>query len=310
MNPFNYTGLQFLVFYGVLMAGGLVLTIVARLALRGGGEVRSGVELSPEEWGYLAGGPRRAVSTALVALLQDGLIRIHGDGRLTRISPDHRVGATDLERAVQDLAASGNYTASLPRKPVVRRLLDRIDERLVHHGLLVPPERRPLMTAVTIMVMGLVAVTGVTKVLVGLSRQKPVGFLLLALVVWAVATLLVLKATPRRTRGGTELLNRMRAHHRRAAPQYASAHPRRSGDWHVSPDLALPVAVAVMGTGALAGTTYAGHRHHLGCPSGSGSDAWSGWGGGDSGGGVSCGGGGASCGGGGGGGGCGGCGGN
>jgi uncharacterized protein (TIGR04222 family) len=125
--------------------------------------------------------------------------------------------------------------------------------------------------------VGLLLLFGLTKAFVGAERHHPVGFLIILLILTAVAGV-VLAMPPTRTRAGKEVLRTYQASHARAS--------------RAPLDHELLLAVALSGTVVLSGTAYA--------PIYAASKAMSS-GGGDGGGG--CGGGG----GGGGGGGCGGC---
>src|SRR6185503_4169307 len=118
---------------------------------------------------------------------------------------------------------------------------------------------------------------------VGLSRGKPVVFLVILMVVLGVIALVLLANRPRRTTSADTVVKASRT-------QYAAAlRAPRNQD--------VAIAVALGGTAVLAGTAYAGWDEIRRPPassdsgtSGSDSTSSSGDGGGDSGGGGGCGG--------------------
>lgn len=172
-------------------------------------------------------------------------------------------------------------------------------------GLVIPKGRQGSIGCVAALpVLAVIVFLGLPRLFLGLGNGKAVGFLLVTLVVGGIFGV-ILAAAGRlwATRRGEALLARSRE-------RYAAL--RSGGAWDGTRDAAL--AVALFGTGALAGssiaylqgwyprqtTTAAG-----GCGSGCGTAGGCGGGGGFGGGGDG-GGGGGGCGGGGGGGGCGG----
>jgi hypothetical protein len=121
----------------------------------------------------------------------------------------------------------------------------------------------------------LVSVLGIAKMVVGASRGKPIGFLVVLTIILGLVALGFLLIRPGRTRAGDQAIADARQRNARAmrAP--------RNGE--------LGLAVALLGTAALSGTAWAGYHQVRAPPSsssdGGGSDSSS-----DGGGGGGCGG--------------------
>lgn len=115
-------------------------------------------------------------------------------------------------------------------------------------------------------------VLGLTKIAVGISRDKPVGFVVLGCVALAVISLLALGRKPRRTRQGDAAVHGAWKRFRESGQQAEWANRRRT-EPEEQPAALMPVAVALLGIGALGGTTHAflhAPVEHLRTGSGSG----------------------------------------
>jgi len=158
------------------------------------------------------------------------------------------------------------------------------------------PERALLARLVPALLMAMVLVLGIAKVIVGISRNRPVIFLVFLCIATMILVAVFGKLPAVRTRSGDRLMASLR---RRNSALQATA---RSAPQNLA-DTDLALAIALFGPAVLASGALRDLRQAL----------WpvnTSWEGGSSCGGASCGGGGGGCSGGGcGGGGCGGCGG-
>jgi uncharacterized protein (TIGR04222 family) len=124
---------------------------------------------------------------------------------------------------------------------------------------------------------------GIAKIAVGISRGKPIGFLFVLTLISAIAALVLLFKRTERTRAGDAAIAQLKESHARASRAPLPGE--------------IPLAVALVGTGVLAGTAYAAY-HEARAPSSSSDTSSSGscssssdsGGGGDGGGGGGCGG--------------------
>jgi uncharacterized protein (TIGR04222 family) len=209
MNPFDVPGPQFL---GLFIAGGFVALLVAvvikHFAARPGRRPRD-EPLQPEQLAYLVGGLEHAIEATVAGLSQRGALVID-DGTLKAVYLEPQLTADGVYRGRTDTELSelesfvlhevrrGNKTISALvarassfehalRDPLLADGLLVADPEMVQRWAMLPPV---LWCAV-----------GTTKIMVGLSRHRPVGFLVvlvIALVMWARS---VAKAPRRTTRG-------------------------------------------------------------------------------------------------------------
>lgn len=280
LNPFNLPGAEFLTLYAV----GLALVIAAGITLpawlRPVG--RDTPMRDVDALAYLAGGVRRFADTVLARLLARGAVTIEGR-TLAVQSPEAADGGA--ERLV--LGLTGPVRAAAVER-IVAGEADRVAKRLVADGLMIDAETaRRLQWCQTAPYLLLLAF-GATKWVVGIGRDRPVGFLTALLLLTAVLAWIRWRIVDRRTRAGEDLLRarQAQADRLRRAPMPAEADQ----------------AVALFGTAVLAGSAYGG-LHRMRQPNG-GDGGGGSAGGGDDGGSGGGGDGGGGCGGGG----CGGCG--
>jgi uncharacterized protein (TIGR04222 family) len=208
MFPWSISGPEFLAVWFLGWVVVVAITLVVRGALKRPRGPTIGVDdLGSDELAYLIGGAPRAILAATAGLLHRGQV-VLADDRLAR-------GATPPPTVVPEGAYRGHAAAPagppaeryvLARLPTsVESLLDdahTLDARYVDglrgKGLLVDrPHGRLAMAAPSLLWIAV----GVSKVGVGIARGRPVGLLVLGLVVAAWAVVLFAR-TPRRTTAG------------------------------------------------------------------------------------------------------------
>jgi uncharacterized protein (TIGR04222 family) len=300
VNPFDLRGPEFLGFYFVVFLLGLIAAFILRWWLRTPGDAPRPelLDLSPYEVAYLKGGPAAAIDAALVRLIHRNILAIDASERRLTIKSKLPTGATHLEQVLYGAAGenSGALAGTVRRK--ASTTAEKLRARLERFGLLVTQERALLARLLPGLVVWLVALIGLIKIFVGMSRNRPVGFLVLLVIVTVMVGIAFLAKKPLRSRRGDRALSRL---------QVGNAALRYSAGRHVSrlADDDLLMALGLFGTGVLAGGPLASLPAALRPPPAK-SGGWSSGSSCGSCGSSSCGGGG--CGGGCGGGGCGGCG--
>lgn len=250
LNPLDWTAEPFLVLYVTLVAAAFIFAIVQDRRLRRGGGPPPARDLDLLELAWLTGGEERAASTVMLALLNSGAARLRspvvfgGLRGAPQLDVDDRSvvlpaafepfrgavrGAVTLEQGIALLA---------PRLEPTRRMLVRL-------GLIPSEETRAQMRRLVVFVFGTVVALGLAKVGVGHSRDKPVGFLILLIVLTLAVgvSFYIAQAHPRRTASGDAALERTRQRHARAA---SSPHGSE-----------LLFAYALTGPAVLAGTHLA-----------------------------------------------------
>jgi len=271
MSPFDLTGGPFLQLYGAL----LVVTIIAGFLiprwLRPEG--RTPRRIDTDDLAWLSGGATRFAETVTARLLATRQLAMDGKARFT---PSHLGNGTPVERSVLALpneASWGQVSRAVGKHGA------KVRDRLVEADLLIDGwnalQLRFFQTLPYLLLLGF----GYTKLLIGESRGRPVGFLTMFLVVTAILALIRFVALDRKTRAGKEALAEARGRAERL--QRAPA----GGE--------TDLAVALFGTAVLVGSDW-GEFHTLRQASsgsdGGGSSSSDGGGGGGGCGGGGCGG--------------------
>lgn len=296
----DWSGSEFLKFYAVCFVAALGSAIWQLSTWGRAQEARAARTAIPDdvyEAAALTGGTERMAQTAVVRLADIGALKLDGvkDKRLSVVAsaavPVHPVEQAVLAQLrtagpMTPLAAVQLATGSSEMAKVLARCPDA--------------DTRPGRPSRAVLVpMTVLAAIGVAKVCIGLSRERPVGFLVLMLVGTAL-TLLALQVARIRTRSWRQRLGDQA----RARGTTERIRPLGAGENHAAPDLAWTAALC--GVGALGGTVLADYAPLLmPPPPRRGSEGWdgtltsttSGGSDGSGGGGSSCGGGGSGCGG-------------
>ena len=250
--PFDLTAEPFLVLFFLVCAG--VFSLAWRLRWRARLPIEEPntplPELDAYETAFLAAGKNRAMLAAVGSLADRGALRL--DEKEHRLRRDVRSGnAHPFEAAVHDAASvdPGSTFAELSAKCSVSSAFAPIEDRLRQLGLL-PTGDQGLHACLWPTLIALLApVMAITRIVLGISRDKPVGILIFAFVV-SLAISLSFAVRPHRTRRGDAVLARLKE-------KYAEMETRSHlGEQSFDP-LVLPLAVGLFGTGVLANTRLA-----------------------------------------------------
>lgn len=283
INPLDWTGGEFLKFYLVAMLCTLVASVLIRRAARDTGAAR-GARPEALELAYLAGGATRCADAGIAQMLAEGQVEWDTAASKLRSTGGARRLGEPYEQIAQCIAADGAPDRAVSRAAL---RLDSVRKALIAKGLWLDEAgawRARWWSALPWLLLG---GFGAAKIGVGISRGKPVAFLVILSIITVVVGLILLLKRPGRTRAGDRALAEARVQHARAirAPR-----AQETG-----------LAVALLGTAALSGTAWASYHQSRVPPSSSssdsgssGSDSGSSDSGGDSGGGGcgGCGGGG------------------
>ncbi|MEZ5443246.1 MAG: TIGR04222 domain-containing membrane protein [Lysobacterales bacterium] len=268
-NPLDWTAGPFLALFGL---GGLLLwitTLILRHLASDTGAARGGQQLTAHEMAFLAGGSERLLDTTVAAALDDGTLQWDDASMVLRPTGQ---GSVSEHRDVLAAVRQGARPKRLARR--LAPLRQRVQLELMRRGLVLDNAQAWKVQLWSALPLALWSGFGVAKIVTGLERDKPVGFLVILTILCAIATLTWLFKRPRFSKAGRVALAQARVQQSRAARAPRSGHGE------------LAVAVALGGTVLLSGTAWAGY-HQYRTPSGDGGGS-----GGDSDGGGGCGGGG------------------
>ncbi len=181
MNPYDLTGPEFLGLYLPVLVAALVLAPLLRCLLRAPGASAGNAtfDLDWLETAYLAGGEKLAVEAAFARLVCDGVLAPRGSVPRVRDKAKLADDAGALERAV--LAGTGDPRANATLSAQTDDALAEVHARLERLGLVVPADRRGLATLAPQLLLVAAVAAGVVKLVIGLVRDRPVGFLVLAI---------------------------------------------------------------------------------------------------------------------------------
>jgi uncharacterized protein (TIGR04222 family) len=179
LNPFDLRGPEFLVFYAFFSLVVLVLLRRAQLAReRRESALWAEAQLSPKDKreleqdpyriAYLCGGRNATIQTAILSLLERGLLETLNDGRLRTTAPDNACKASHpLDKAILGIYADPGAAQSLYKNSIVITEVDGIRARLCEMQLL--PGRRGRFSGFSWALCALWLVAGI-KILVAFSR--------------------------------------------------------------------------------------------------------------------------------------------
>jgi uncharacterized protein (TIGR04222 family) len=295
LDPFELNGAWYLAFLVPTMVAAFVLGIVLRNRLKKP-HPEPGDEAPDPTWeqaAYLVGGAGRVFSAALARLTRDGYVEVDAD----RVVATGR-GVDGL--CPSELAVLGSTPLRKTDKVGLKAARERVEaaagdtaEGLRAAGLLLTPEQARTAAYASAMPPVLVwLVFGLPRLGLGIVNDRPVWYLIVVLVAFGIAAVLLAVIRPTRSRKGDDALAKVRT--RQALLKYANTREAGSD---------LPLAVALFGTAALAGSElaelqswYPKQTENAATGGGCGSGCGPGCGGGGGCGGG-CGGGGSGCGG-------------
>lgn len=249
-SPMDWPGAPFLMLYLALLIVAGLFSGLASALLRPEGREQ---EVADAGWlARLTGGRTRWLDATVAGRLVNGELSMIGRDRFAAATGSHR-GWKKLSR---DLAAPA----------------ERTERELRKAGLLASEDEGRSLSRWAAGPFLALAAFGAAKLVIGLGRDRPVGFLLVLLIVTLIAALIRWNSVDQRTRAGLAAVRRARA-----AKDRLRRAPTR-------PEMEL--GVALYGTGVLAASEYAPfHQRRAGNGDG-------GSGGGDTSGDGGCGGGG------------------
>jgi uncharacterized protein (TIGR04222 family) len=282
LGAYDLNGPQFLFLYVLLLFAALAFSYHQQRRHRPEGSEQVSDDASM--LAYLAGGADRVCDSAIMRLVMKGGIEYRSNGTFVLGSRD--VAADPTEKVIVNTTMPTVKARFLAR---MERQIGQLEQRMTKVGLLTNDQQAKNLRLAQSLPLLLLFGFGFVKLIVGISREKPVGFLILLLLVTAVIGFVRYTRIDRKTSAGIRALEESRAQNLRLnlAP--------------TTPEMGL--AVALFGMPVLLGSPFESLYRRSNGADGGGSSGGSGCGS-DSGGGGGSGNGSSGCGGGG----CGGCG--
>lgn len=240
MNPLELTGPKFLLFYIVTLVIAIIIAAVLRRLLGRSTEdfnVRR-VTVDPYEAAFLRGGPLQAIDTAIAMLVKSKVLKVSKTDRKLSVIGRLHAGAHRMEQLVLNAVASkGNAKISDIRSKVFRSA-EPIADRLKASGLVVSDAQWSVARRASALVIALVLLLGIFKIGIGISRDRPVGFLVVLCILTAIIALGFFNSRPVATNLGKRTLKQLKEENA-ALEATARAQPQRLGQGDVALALGL-----------------------------------------------------------------------
>ncbi|MFY0582557.1 TIGR04222 domain-containing membrane protein [Cystobacter fuscus] len=211
MNPLDWNGQQFLAMYGPFLLFVLVGALIWKRLLNrpAGAPTVAELDMNPYLMATLES-DEAAVNAAVVALVHDGTLSFEG-GQLS-VAKALPTRALELERVVHDAVAAGR-TSLEGLRVAARTELSRIEQSLRARGFMRTAEQDSHYRLHPRLLFLAALALGVMKVMVGLSRGRPVSHLVLLILLGGAVGLLLLSGRARLTPRGKEALRLLRGRH-------------------------------------------------------------------------------------------------
>ncbi len=254
MNPFNFNAHDFLIFYSMTIAMGVVAAIVLRIVLRDRETLDSVAlekttkQLSVEEIAFLSHGPKGPVDAAIAQLSHDGSLKANVTNRRLSSLFETSIKAPLLHQTILSATCSGDGKAILEIRKACASAVLKTATELKDRGLVESFSSFMLPRFSSVLVMFAVLVLGLCRIWIGLERNKPVGYLvLLTILVFIIGCILFYR--PRLTAKGTQILEHLRQRHMKSD----SLRAKKGSDDHVTAFQDIGMSVALFGVAAMGG---------------------------------------------------------
>lgn len=205
INIYNWDAASFLRFYGLGLFAMLIISVVLRIYLWICSPAAVATPaLEPYEEAYLSGGQARVVDVAIVAMLQRGALKAETDGLRVKANA---VGNDALERELlMQLRKQSVPSKMTALKSVSNSLFQSAEKSLIRKGLLMDAAQRWRLALLSGLPLLLWLALGLSRIVVGIQREKPVMFLVLLCLLTLAALALSSVRSPKRTRAGNTFL--------------------------------------------------------------------------------------------------------
>ena len=242
-NPLDLPGPEFLPLIALLLATAIIGAGVLRRLLRAPDDGSPYPELDAYEVAVLAGDEKLAMQTAICEMTVAGQLALdNASGRL-RVVEHERPGVVHpLAQAIYDGLANREVAGIGDAYNAGQLEAARIGVKLESLKLLETPQTSMAARWIPGLLCGGVALFGATKIAVGLSRDKPVAFLVVLTIAAIVATAIFLRPMKRSLRGNNLLRKLQREH----------PHHNQSNDLFTRPPGDVAMGIALFGLAALA----------------------------------------------------------
>lgn len=210
MNPLEWPGPAFLPFFIFLCLSAVGIALAARHFLCGpvSGPPATDWQLQPNELAYLNGGPQLAILIAVARLTAAKRIEVNQKSGRLRLIDSTPMNDPLLDRIVlRAVDTTGGITPARLYQ-VTKPALYEIEVNLRRQGLWVSGLDTLKVQLIPFAIALLPLVVGITKINIGIMRDRPVGYLIALCLITAIFNLGFL-VKPRRSRYGDQVLKEL-----------------------------------------------------------------------------------------------------
>lgn len=211
-NPFNLPGPDFLIFYSIfcIAVAGVAFWYRRKLMSEMRPPAADGAQLHPCELAYLAGRERLAVASAIASLEHKSLIELQAAGTAIPKRRDPLDDLHPLERTVFT-AICASPTVKVDK--IIKNadlIFDMIRQRLADAGAIYPLRQSARVMLLPTLLSFIAPVIGVIKIIVGISRDRPIAILAGLTFTAAITFAFMFGRRPFQTPAGKQLLGKLR----------------------------------------------------------------------------------------------------
>lgn len=240
MNPLELTGPKFLLFYVIVLVIAIIIaTLLRRWLIRSNEDFSvKRISVDPYEAAFLRGGPQQAIDTAIAMLVKSNFLKVSKTDRKLSIIRKLQPGAHRLEQLVLNTVASKGTIKIADIRSKVLRSAGPVADRLKTLGLVVSDQQWSAARKASAFALTLVLLLGVIKIGIGISRDRPVGFLVVLCILTALIAFGFFNTRPVATKLGKRALKQLKEENA-ALEATAKTQPQRLGHGDVALALGL-----------------------------------------------------------------------
>ncbi|OJF12106.1 TIGR04222 domain-containing membrane protein [Couchioplanes caeruleus] len=221
-DTWGIPGPTFLLLYVAAMVAVAIIAVVHRRILFAGPRDAIVSTLGPQQIAYLNGGDKLAVYASLAGLRAAGAIRSSAGRNLAQSGP-MPAGVTPLDTAVYNAAGRRIRAREVFTDAWVRSALGQLRDGLEQSGLAVSAAKA--RAARSWMFAGLALILlGAARLYAGFAGDKPIGFLVVALIPAVILTIALGRVTRRRTYGASKAMGELRRRHDHLSPRQSPSY--------------------------------------------------------------------------------------
>ncbi len=251
-SPYELDGKSFLIFYATLAVAAASLSLVLQYLLKSNGLEQwenfwKGSSLDTNAVAYLSGGESQLLKSACCELMAAGKAKSFGH-QLQLIS--HAATTSELSQVASAIYGKLKSEPSINHKTIKLTAalpIAQISSALVRAGLIESRVKRHVIGWTSGLIMSGVLAVGIGRLVQAAGSGRPVGFLVLEMLVTVGLMAAILFAIPFRTKTGDQVISE----HKANLTSLSGQQPHLASDPN---EVAL--LVGLYGTSILAGTAY------------------------------------------------------